>query len=59
MTISEIDGAHGFPRDIVILANEIQQVIHDLVKQSSVNLIQPKSEQRYACRVIQSENREA
>ena len=29
---SEIDGAYGFPRDIVSFTNEIQQFLHDIYK---------------------------
>ena len=59
MRISEIDGAHGFPRDIVILTDELQQVLHDISKRSIVNLFQPKLAQRYDRRFIHSVNREA
>ena len=41
---------------IVSLTNELQQVIHDVGKQSIVNGIQYKSAQRYSFRVIQSVN---
>ena len=41
-------GAHGLPRDIVSLTNELQQLIHDVGKQNIDNGIQPRSEQRYA-----------
>ena len=58
MATSEIDDAHGLPRDIVSLTNELQQVLHDVGKLSISNGIQSKSAQRYACRVIQSVNRE-
>ena len=27
---SEMESAHGLPRDIICLANELQQVLHDL-----------------------------
>ena len=29
---SEIDGAHGLPRDIETFTNELQQVLHDVGK---------------------------
>ena len=54
MATSEIKGAHGLPRDIVRFTNEVQQVLHDVGKQSISNGIKPKSSQRYAHRVINS-----
>ena len=56
MAKSEIDGAHGLPRDIASLTNELQQVLHGVGKQSIGNVIQPKSAQRYARRLIQLVN---
>ena len=54
---SEIDGAHGLPRDIETFNNKIQQVPHDVGQISVGNAIKPASEQRYARRVIQRVNR--
>ena len=54
----EIDGAHGLPRDIATLTNELQQVLNDLCKQSIGNIIQHKTAQRYNHRGIKSVNRE-
>ena len=53
---SEIDGAHGLPRDTVSFTNEIQQVLHDVGKWSIGNGIQPKSANRYSRRFIQHVN---
>ena len=58
MATSEIDGAHGLPRGIASLTNELQQVIHDAGKQSISNDVQPKYAQRYFHRFIQCVNRE-
>ena len=57
MATSEIDVSHGIPRDIVILTNDLQQMLHDLGKQSIQNLVQAKSSQRYSHRFIQRVNR--
>ena len=54
---SEIDGAHGLPRDIVTFTKELQQVLHDVGQQIIGNSIKPESAQRYSCRVIQRLNR--
>ena len=56
-TTSEIDGAHVLPRDISSFTNEIQQLLHDVGKLRTVNIIQPKYEQSYSCKVIQYVNR--
>ena len=53
---SEIDGAHGLKIDIVIPNNEKQQGINGVSKISMGNGTQPKSAQRYACRIIQLVN---
>ena len=58
MATSEIDGAHGLPRDIVSFTNEIQKVLNDIGKQIIGDGIQPKSAQRYANSLIQRVNRE-
>ena len=58
MVTSEIDGVHGLPRDIVILANKLKQVLHDVGKKSTGNGIQTKSAKRYYHFVIQHLNRE-
>ena len=54
---SEIDGAHGLPRDIVTFTKELQQVLHDVGQQIIGNSIKPESAQRYSCIVIQRLNR--
>ena len=54
----EIDGAHGLPRDVVRLTNDLQQGIHKVGKQSISNGIKAKSAQRYAHWVIQHVNKE-
>ena len=53
---SEIDGAHGLPRDISSFTNELQQVIRDVGKQIIGNGIQPQYSQKYAHRFIQHVN---
>ena len=58
MTTSEIDGAHGLPRDIPNFTNEIQQVLHDLGKQRIGKVIKPQSEKIYSRRVIKHVNKE-
>ena len=58
MATSEIDYAHGLPRDIFILSNELQKGIHYVGKQITSNRIQSKSAQSYSCRVLQHVNRE-
>ena len=57
MSTSEIDVAHGLPRDIQTLTDELQQVLHDLGRQIMVNFSKPSSAQRYARRLIQRVNR--
>ena len=54
---SEIDDEHGISRYIGIFTNNLQQVIHDIGKQSIGNNIQPKSAQSYSHRVIKRVNR--
>ena len=58
LATSEIDGAHGPPRDTEILTNEIQQVLHDVGKRKISNGTEAKFSQRYSCRFIQHVNRE-
>ena len=57
MATSEIDGAHGLPRDIQTSTDELQQVIHGVGGQIISNGIKPESAQRYACILIQRVNR--
>ena len=58
MATSEIDGAHGLPRDIVAFTNELQQVLHDVGKLIIGNVIKPQSAQRYTHILIQCVDRE-
>ena len=58
MAASEIDGAHGLPRDIETLTNKLQKVLHENSKQIIGNRIKPQSAQRYAHKLIQRVNRE-
>ena len=58
METSEIDGAHGLPRDVASFTNGLPQVLHDVGKLSISNRIQSKSAQSYSCRVLQHVNRE-
>ena len=56
MATSEIDGAHGLPRDIVTFINELQQVLHDVGQWIIGNPIKLESAQIYARRLIQRVN---
>ena len=58
METSEIDDVNGLPRYTRSLANELQQVLHDVGKRSIVNLIKHKSARRYTHRVIEKVNKE-
>ena len=57
MATSEIDGAHGIPRDIQTLTDKLQKVLHDIGGRIIGNCIKIASEQMYACRLIQCVNR--
>ena len=52
-----MDGAHGLPKYVMRLANEIQQVLHGIGKQRIVNEIKSNSAYRYDRRVIQQVNK--
>ena len=54
---SEIYDAHGLPKDIVRLTNELQQVFHGIIQRSIGNGIQTKYVQSYAYRFIKYVNR--
>ena len=56
MVTSEIDGAHGLPRDIQTFAGEQQEVIHDVGGKIIDNFIKPVSAQSYARILIQRVN---
>ena len=58
MLASEFDVAHGLPTDAISLANELQQVIHDIGKCMISKEIKSSSTQRYARRVIKKINKE-
>ena len=55
---SEIDGAHGLPRDTTSLTNDLKQVLHYIVKKIISNVIKHKYTQRYALRVTEWVNKE-
>ena len=55
---SEIYGAHRLPIDTTNLTNELQQVLHGVVKHRIVNVIKLKYTQRYHHRVIELVNKE-
>ena len=49
---SEIDGAHGIPRDIQTFTDELQQVLYELSGNIIGNGIKPSSPQGYARRLF-------
>ena len=57
MPTSEIDGAHGLPRDIQTFSDELHQVLHYVGRKIIDNGIKPSSAQKYARRLIQRVNR--
>ena len=59
MEISEIDGAHGIPRDIQTFTDKLQLVLHKVGGRIIGNGIKPASAQRYAHRLIQRSDRNA
>ena len=52
----EIEGEHGIPKDATSLANELQQVLHRIVKIRVIKEIKSKSAYRYDRRVIERVN---
>ena len=49
---TEIEGAHGLPRDTNTISNELQQVMHGVGRRESNKTIKSRSALRYACIVI-------
>ena len=52
MAISEMEGAHGLPRDAISITSEIKQVLHSVGKKRIVKDIKSKYTYRYPHRVI-------
>ena len=52
-----MNGTHGIPRDEIILANKLQQVIHDIGKLRVGNAIEHNYAQSYDRRVIERVNK--
>ena len=55
---TEIEGAHGHPRDTNTISDELQQVMHGVGRRESKKPIKSRSALRYACRVIARVNKE-
>ena len=58
MATTEIEGAHGLPRDTTNISDEIQQVLHGVGPRDANKTITPSSALRYARRVIARVNKE-
>ena len=58
METTEIEGAHGLPRDTCTISDELQQVLYDMGRRDANNTITPDSALRYALRVIARVNKE-
>ena len=56
LAASEIDGAHGLPRDIQTFTDKLQQVVHGIGGQITSNFIKPASSQIYPHKLIQCVN---
>ena len=57
MATTEIEGAHGLPRDTNTIYDELQQVLHGVGRRDANKTITPDSELRYARRLIGRVNR--
>ena len=55
---TEIEGAHGLPRDTSAISDKLQQVLHGVVRQDVTKTITPDSALRYSRRVIVRVNKE-
>ena len=55
---TEIEGAHGLPRDTSTISDELQQVLHGVGRQDANISIKTNSALMYACRVIARVNKE-
>ena len=58
MATSEIDGAHGIPIYTISLDNELQQVLHGVVKRSIIKENKPSSSEGYSHRATKRGNKE-
>ena len=58
MEISEIDGVHGLRRDSISLANDLQQVLHDVGRRRIRNEIKHNYTQMYFHRFIEQVNKQ-
>ena len=58
MATTEIEGAHGLPRDTNTVSDELQHVIHGVGCRYANKTITPPSALRYARRVIPCVNKE-
>ena len=58
MATTEIEGAHGLPRDTSTISNELQQVLPGMGRRDANKTITPDSTLRYAYRLIARLNKE-
>ena len=58
MATTEIEGAHGLPRDTSAISNELQQVLHGVSCQDANKIIKANYALRYERRVIARVNKE-
>ena len=58
MTTTEIEGAHGLPRDTNTIYDELKQVLHGVGRRYANKTITPDSALRYARRSIGRVNKE-
>ena len=58
MATTEIEGAHGLPRDTSTISDELQQVLHGVGRRDANKTSTPPSALRYAHRVIARVNKE-
>ena len=58
MATTEIEGAHGLPRDTNAISNELQQVIHCMGCRYENKTIKTNYSLRYSHRVIARVNKE-
>ena len=57
MATTEIEGAHGLPRDTSTISDELQQVLYGVGSQDANNTITSDSALRYDLRVIARVNK--
>ena len=57
MVTTEIEGAHGLPRDTTTISNELQQVLHGVGRRDVAKTITLDSALRYSRRVIARVNK--